>query len=168
MLRPIHPFVIFPLCWVRQTSRIHNVGHCLSGIEGLLSGRLHSVLRQPWFKTPNNRPDKRGPCWRWQINEAPLFRSILSIIRLSWWRVQSWVPGGCTQNTYEELCTEGRRWRSSHQERLRSACEPRRQGWIEWVEQSQHAPGGTVLLCVLETHREAEVDPFVWAEQLVI
>lgn len=103
---------------------------------------------------------KHSPCWMWQINEAPLPCSLLSIIRLSWWRVHSWVPGGCTRNTHEELCTEGFRWHSSHQEPLRSACEPRQQAWIESGEQSQHALGGTGLLCVLETHRETELGSF--------
>lgn len=75
-----------------------------------------------------NEPDKHGPCWRWQINEAPLSGSFVLVIRLSQWRVQSWVPGSCSQNTYEPSCPEGRGWRSPHQWRFTSACEPRRLG----------------------------------------
>ncbi len=108
--------------------RIHNVGCWEETRDSLcLTHTFYSVLLQPSFKSLNE-PDKHGPCWRWQINEAPLPGSFVLVIRLSQWRAQSWVPGSCTQNPYEPSCPEGRGWRSPHQRRFTSACEPRRLG----------------------------------------
>lgn len=103
-----------------------------------------------------NGPDKHGPCWRWQINEAPLLGSFVLVIRLSQWRVQNWVPGSCTQNTYEQSCPEGQGWRSPHQQRFTSACEPRRLGLNRMSGTVPACTGWhSVALCFFKT----EVEP---------